>query len=467
MMPFQYQPISLCQLALVINFLGSANSASITGTERKGLEVYVSAAAIIQPLNGVKVFTDEQEITFLIPDLPSLPPDKSYNCPPGASWCGYINDIHHVEEQTSNLLNVLHQAFTYDGISKAPASDSSNKNVDQTNPNYKQELANSAGQQWYSDMILALEDRKLDGEVEFSRRRRSINSSTDIEGKENGNQTDPNARGRRGAFGTVVKTGIAVGVPILLDFIKDKLFVPDHAIADKLAELKSKLPEQFKVFADLPTIQSSFTATRKVAAAVVKFANKNFAQEFSINNGKFGSTISDWITATNFNQMSSSNSVNHLALLVGHFSALSDCRDGNVHLVFVPPAVLEPQLVKLEKKLDPSLEMVVPSKESSMYYTMQCAKCKFDNDGGIVQVKIPIKPKKSVFTVYQYKSLSLITLSLTWTKMNVIPSGQDSASYHRCQLYAYVLTIVESVAQLCNCCIDFRQAIPTCLAIIA
>jgi hypothetical protein len=211
--------------------------------------------------------------------------------------------------------------------------------------------------------------------------------------------------------------------PMIWDAVKG-MFVSDGTILESLAAIRSAIPKEFKGFTDIPVIVSEVIALLRRKMGNTDQYEKDFsAIELGVMDAIKRSHNASLMESVMISQVLMEEAVlsQYTLWFTLHYSTLQDCRENRVPLSIAPPKVLEARIKQVEATLDPGLELVYGSNDIGMYYTSHSARCKFDSDGGVLGVRVLIRPSKSNFALFELK-----TFAFAWNNYTCdigIPTG--------------------------------------------
>jgi len=223
-----------------------------------------------------------------------------------------------------------------------------------------------------------------------------------------------NGRNKRAAA-AMIATALEKGLPIARDLM-GRLFFSENGL---LSILKNQSPTVGE--GEKPVTVSEFvTKSREFMVEIAKSKREveKIAEKMENHAKDRKMDIITFHDALGFSQLHTadlSQLVFQTLTYMVHLSSLNDCRNGEIPLAFVSPDVLTEKLIELQKSLPATKQLTFEVQDTQKYYVMKSANCMYDDNGGVLQVQVPITNTKAKYKLFEYTSLSFAWEEYTCT----------------------------------------------------
>jgi len=382
----------------------------------------VTKGAVFSQLQNVLLYSDTEVILEPLQDIPPHHFDSNHDC----TYCGKelfnaTRANHEAIKDTYDLIHTLSEIFSFRGLNFSNFErihlkiKDSNFTADPDNsiPLPRQEDIELVGRTIYDAIVEKVESRNLHDKASVQGRR--------------------NERAIPVALGKFLPAALK---------LTSKLFLPKNGILNVLLGFANSKPDSLLNFAHSPNYVS------EMSNVAIKSLQKVFHHLEEIDDDKeaWSKTVSKWVSnglisegtsafdhstraamefifrklnsavngfkqeiAANFE---TSKQVGEVILLTNlltqdliHYNALQSCRDGSIPPTFLPPSLLKNRILSLLEIIPNDMELAFNLNDIQRLYTIKNTKCQFDEDGGLVEVTVPIKRKNENLHLYHLKSL--------------------------------------------------------------
>ncbi|OXA39079.1 Protein ViaA [Folsomia candida] len=358
--------------------------------------VWISPSAVIREIEDARVYSDQQEILFLIPDLPDAPKFKTATCrekdihdlPDAPKFktatcrekdttiCDLIVPMNKALVGVSQLFETLEKQFTFKGINGYRYNSSLTQSGEEFNDPDLLQSIQDAGPEWFAKTNTALKNRRtsqggikqirspwsssekvlydsiLNNDYDSFNISRMINTDFIM-----GQGTDPSVHRDKRGIDAVASKILVFAKPLA------KLFYRNGQILPLLTRARAALPNSLKYFLDIPEFVSELISTEERVANTMSEAVGSM-HWFPTSSTR---SIDQVFSAAIILQYSV---MHYQTLFHVHSQAVSECRNGLLPMGFVPPAVLKGRLEQIKQQLQHSSsdeEMIIHPEDFSMY----------------------------------------------------------------------------------------------------